>query len=112
MTDTQTILSSLEHTFDCAVAPDCIGWGADQIELVARPKIEYANTLVLRNMGFAQSVEAAGLYGTCFAIARACNFWKLEYESRSRFIQVLAWTVVPNRDESRIRAAELFYDNS
>ncbi len=109
MTDTQTILSSLEHTFDCAVAPDCIGWGADQIELVARPKIEYANTLVLRNMGFAQSVEAAGLYGTCFAIARACNFWKLEYESRSRFIQVLAWTVVPNRDESRIRAAELFY---
>lgn len=85
-------------------------WSSERVKQVAEPAMNEANRLNQRNAPFHRAIRAAELYGTCAAIAIDTDFHHLEVEAKSRYAQLLAWTVTPNRDESRLRASQLFFE--
>ena len=106
MTVTGELLDELEDAFasvsSCEFADRSAGFQ------VAKAKMDAANALNFRGTAFADAKRAARLYGECAAIGIGNQSSKLEVDARSRFAQLVACTVVPNRDEARVRSAELF----
>jgi hypothetical protein len=105
------IIAAIERAFNIDVTQDDYStWTDGEIKNLAKPKLDEAYALTVRSLGPESAVRAANLYGECYAIAKSADFWRLEKDARSRFAQVVSWVTVPNRDESRSRASELFYE--
>lgn len=110
-TATAVLLDKIESAFNSESDPGRYsGWGKEEVRQVAEPSMREANELNIRNMSVQSALRAAELYGMCAAIAVDTELHDLEFDARSRFAQLLAWVVGPNRDECRDRASGLFFE--
>lgn len=106
VTATSDMLHELEMAFNNVSSTTFADSGA--AFQIAESKMNAANALNYRGASFAEAKKAARLYGQCAAIGISNDSTELESDAKSRFAQLLAHVVVPNRDEARVRASELF----
>ena len=106
MTATSELLDELEDAFGAATTREFAD--PDAGLRVAQSKMDVANALSVRGAAFEDAKRAARLYGQCAAIGSGNDSTELESDAKSRFAQLMASVVVPNRDEARARSSELF----
>ncbi|WP_336792488.1 CHAT domain-containing protein [Gordonia malaquae] len=75
---------------------------------LGKARYDAAVGLTYRECSFSDAVTASRLYGEAAGVSKANNLGE-EDDCEARLAMLLAWVVVPNRDEARLRASELMY---
>lgn len=107
MTPTEVLVASIENAFASESHRDYSAWSLTDLRIAAHRQIGQANDRVTRSLTVDEAVALARIYGRWLPAARQRGEWKVESSIRSGLAQILMNVIVPNRDESRLRASEL-----
>ncbi|MFU9026801.1 CHAT domain-containing protein [Rhodococcus erythropolis] len=108
MTPTALLLASIEDEFVAESHRDYSAWSLSDLAHASDRQIGQANVRVTRSVSPDEAHELARIYGRWLPAARQRDQWTVELRVRSGLAHILMQVIVPNRDEARMRASEIF----